>query len=57
MKNENMPPIVYQYGIVMNEIEKEDRLERGLCPQCEKQLIFENGCKHCNWCGWDACEN
>ena len=26
-----------------------------VCPQCGNELIFEEGCKHCVVCGWEAC--
>ncbi|MDR1725570.1 MAG: adenosylcobalamin-dependent ribonucleoside-diphosphate reductase [Bacteroidales bacterium] len=25
------------------------------CPQCGEKLIFTNGCKQCNSCGWSKC--
>lgn len=26
------------------------------CPECGQQMIFENGCAHCNSCGYSRCE-
>ena len=28
---------------------------KDMCPQCGGKLIFENGCSHCNDCGWSRC--
>ncbi|HKT22529.1 MAG TPA: hypothetical protein VJR06_07980, partial [Nitrososphaerales archaeon] len=31
--------------------------EGGSCPDChESTLVFENGCYHCNTCGYSKCE-
>lgn len=25
------------------------------CPQCETEVVFQEGCAHCHSCGWTAC--
>lgn len=34
----------------------EDKIKKGLCPECDHPLIREEGCLHCMICGWSACE-
>ncbi len=29
--------------------------EHNSCPQCESEVVFQEGCVHCHACGWTAC--
>jgi len=40
-------------AVSLSEAEK---IKKGICPDCNEQLTFEEGCKHCVCCGWGACE-
>ena len=50
--------------LTLNHVVKESsnpaeakKLAGGTCPDChESTLIFENGCYHCNTCGYSKCE-
>lgn len=30
--------------------------EFGLCPECENELFYAEGCCYCPACGWSACK-
>jgi hypothetical protein len=37
---------------IMSETEK---IKNGICPCCEGNLVFQEGCKMCYSCGWGGC--
>ncbi|HIH22948.1 TPA: hypothetical protein HA238_04425 [Candidatus Micrarchaeota archaeon] len=34
----------------------EQKIKSGLCPSCESNLTFQEGCKVCYSCGWGGCD-
>jgi len=33
----------------------EDKIAKGICPECDGELTFAERCKTCHNCGWSAC--
>lgn len=33
----------------------DEKIKRGICPVCDSSLVFQEGCKACFSCGWEAC--
>ena len=40
-------------SVPMSEAEK---IKKGICPSCDGDLTFQEGCKVCYACGWGGCE-
>jgi hypothetical protein len=38
---------------VLSEAQK---IKKGICPSCDGNLVFQEGCKVCYSCGWGGCE-
>jgi hypothetical protein len=38
---------------VLSEAQK---IKKGICPSCDNNLVFQEGCKVCYACGWGGCE-
>ncbi|VVC04098.1 Uncharacterised protein [Candidatus Bilamarchaeum dharawalense] len=32
------------------------KIKKGICPSCDGNLVFQEGCKVCYSCGWGGCE-
>ncbi|MEW6528255.1 MAG: hypothetical protein AB1391_00030 [Candidatus Micrarchaeota archaeon] len=39
----------------MPEEDKDKKITKGICPVCDAKLVFAEGCKHCQICGWSTC--
>jgi hypothetical protein len=39
--------------VVLSEAQK---IKKGICPSCDGNLVFQEGCKVCYSCGWGGCE-
>ncbi len=33
----------------------EEKIKKGICPDCGNRLAFKEKCKMCEACGWSAC--
>jgi cytochrome c5 len=33
-----------------------EKIKKGICPSCDGDLVFQEGCKVCHVCGWGGCE-
>jgi len=36
--------------------EVEEKVKKGICPQCGRKLSHEEGCVECGYCGWSLCD-
>ena len=45
-------------GMEMPEetISEAQKIKKGICPSCDGNLVFQEGCKMCYSCGWGGCE-
>jgi len=34
----------------------DDKISKGVCPACDNNLVFQEGCKRCHLCGWAGCD-
>lgn len=34
---------------------EENKVSSDICPECQSPLIYQNGCKQCNQCGYSKC--
>ena len=41
--------------IKVKELSDSEKIEAGICPNCDSELIFQDGCKNCPVCGFSAC--
>jgi hypothetical protein len=37
-------------------ISEAQKIKKGICPSCDGNLVFQEGCKMCYSCGWGGCE-
>jgi hypothetical protein len=37
--------------------DENEKIKKGICPSCGAKLVFAEGCKQCQQCGWSACSS
>ena len=36
-------------------LSENEKIKKGICPCCDGNLVFQEGCKMCYGCGWGGC--
>ena len=39
----------------VKELSESEKIEAGICPNCDSKLIYQDGCRNCLTCGYSAC--
>ncbi len=39
-----------------SNLSEAEKIKKGICPSCDGDLTFQEGCKVCYACGWGGCE-